>query len=1269
MGKQLTVGGNNSFLEPINEVTLDAQFGTTLKQAISTINDNFKKIISVPFLKGEHGENIELIKVPILHDGVFTKLGERVIKSIYETNATTYDPSLDNNFGGPVGVGDSSHSYDFMKNNCNEIAFYGYRQKTQVDEKIKVTSQQIFIFIDSRVGNIEDIESAQLSTFQDLSCALSITGDIYVDPETGKIDLIGNEPGSTTDFTVEKHSIIPTLYYDDSPGIEEWCWRINGQKTKITAQGKNGEDGKNSKCVVCFGNMDHPDSGNIFSVTIANVLSPRNTSINDLEDGQLAIVWYKDPYHYSANHPSTNLNCAFGSVETTLNHSKKIYLGHIESQGEEYLNYDLLSCLDNLTLRSMLYDICCTESTPNATPSPLSPRGIWVPDQYSADPGNAHMMYSDNNSDKTVNFALVTSDQTKGNSIIDIAHTSHPSLGGDTIMDIHYDKVKKDFIEMGRNISTPAYDYSNATIASSSNYGDSPEISSSTISTSEGNVPQYINVRKSDIDTDTNMSALTSKGLFLIGKNQDDMRSLMINSQQRIMKSDITIGKTKISIIGSGALTGVIPLSDSANSQNFTNSEKILVHNENVVFSNSSFFVGGNRVLPKVFNAYVQHYKNSMIFNYDYIDCLRYYANPNAELVLSAKRPRRVDYIPVSIGGWLTQYNSVTSTKGIYSVKKTKTIELSQEDNFKHTFMSGKFGWSATIETDGLDIQNNQSFNSSDSFQKVLSFSKQTSNTTADVKYGVITSVSGLWTKIGNVVDVKGKIFFEGAQFTKAQLLTTTSEQPVYTIGVSNIYPLTYNALFDFIQNNPGTLKFPLPVVLKKSDNNYYVSTGNIFKSDSSITTHQVSVTKGITTDKNLDSTYTVKNHVTSMSESANDILNGDAKIHFFGDVSYKLGLVNKINSGTQTEGLQVATGDFTVTPIGMNGIESLQNIFSCTANLRLIGNKDWGFLAIPEAEILNKNAFNTSLPDQSRYGNSVGPVRFSNGLGANATSYSNSHNYVMANPLMIGCYKAKDNDAQTQVSWDSELLVDMQNQKYNVIQPTIATTIAPYVVRYMTFQFSYMLDDDIYGNDIDEMTRNYDDESWPGGFSVQEADMNNLVTTIPTAIEVTQLNNGGYATLWQNTDSTPVNNNNLSSQIISNSLETERTGNENNFSLNLFSSSSSSTNSAQLMTTLYWYAVKKTNSDVDIQVYKSQKNISNTLNSGSIEISLPDNQNTICAVWKNIYSPITETIINVINLSLYTDNNEALSAYTSLAQANNNNSEAAVSSNITIQD
>ena len=190
MGEKLTVGGNNSFLEPVNEVTLDSQFGTTLKQAISTINDNFKKIISVPFLKGEHGENIELIKVPILHDGVFTKLGEKVIKAIYETNATTYDPSLDDNFGGPVGVGDSSHSYDFMKNNCNEIEFYGYRQKTQVDEKIKVTSQQIFIFIDSRVGNIEDIESSQLSTFQDLSCALSITGDIYVDPETGDIDLL-----------------------------------------------------------------------------------------------------------------------------------------------------------------------------------------------------------------------------------------------------------------------------------------------------------------------------------------------------------------------------------------------------------------------------------------------------------------------------------------------------------------------------------------------------------------------------------------------------------------------------------------------------------------------------------------------------------------------------------------------------------------------------------------------------------------------------------------------------------------------------------------------------------------------------------------------------------------------------------------------------------------------------------------------------------------------------------------------------------------------
>lgn len=1064
--------GNGAFLDPIPTVNLDAGFGANLQQALSTINDNFRKLISVPFLKGEHGENIQLLNLKISNSGTLTKLGEAIVRSLYGVNSTSWDPSLDDNFGGNIFY-DNPEELDSTTFNCSSfanlsdtdhsIAFYGYVDRHPMQEQIILTSQQIFIFVDARVNYIENILKSQLTTFEDLSCALSITGKLQVDIDTGEI--LMDDP--QTVFDVVKYNIIPTLYYDS--GVKEWCWKINGAKSTISAQGLKGEDGADNNCVVCYGHKidvgNVPYEVQIDSILTGSGLSNTQTAISSVREGQFAVVWYAD---------NGKLNCTFGKVEGTT--QKKVFVGQSPLSSAEYLNFDLLSAIGNTDLRVELDNIRNTENTTPVDTSPLACRGLWIPCAYIAAPlsndgtyppngnGNVHMMWAGEQSSApdVLHFGRVAYNYTKADAIP--PETREEAHVDETSLKIHYDTVEKDFIEMGRTQQIASYQ------VKKTEFNNSPGrvvITDTSSTTGTQNINQYITINKNA--TDTKSVSINSNGTYLIGKTDNKVYSVEVESVRQVMSSEINIGNSNISITGKSIPEATLsPLTAQENINNLVAAQSIFINKENVLLNNGSLLIGSHKGGPSQFNAYVQHYANSTLYNYDYDNFLSHnilIAVSGSNIYWNILRPRYVSLIPVAIGGWLTIYTSKTSNSGRFIGSSSEPIELTKSDNYRHTFMSGKFGHTGLIIQDGtsnITVHSTENqINSIKTFNKIY---YKTDDIPSKTTYGVATSMSGLWTKIGNVVDVKGKIFFTG--------IKAVYNSDNHRIDIQDKYHLTYHSLYNFILKNYTSIKFPLPVVLK-TDSSYYVSTGNTFTVPEGVIKNSISGTSD-----SLDNHYnahsgSIQNTLRSTSVQANNVLNGTAEFHFFGNTSFVK--TSDYNSPTGAQLVLVPVEEDAL------GIEALPNIFSCTANLQLSGKKNWTFSAIPRSESLDALKNIETSGTKSRYGNSTGPVRLSDGEKADDTSFSLHHTYNIVRPVVKG------NAASTIEDYPN---VSSINTNSNVKLHAV-TTIAPYVVRYLTFHFSYILDDDIYGfedayNIVGEH-RNWDTENLPLSSAIQQ--------------------------------------------------------------------------------------------------------------------------------------------------------------------------------------
>lgn len=225
----------------------EVDFAAKLQESFETINENFKKIASLPFLQGAQGDSFRTIQYLIFDEhSSITQKGALLLNSIFGISCAegeSFD-TVKNQVDAKAPTISAISAIDSLRNNSdfvnNILYFYGV-----VDEVGEVTVEytgQYYYFIDKRTISLAGFQSntdiqALLPGFVDYSGFYQ-----YVNDEQGE--------------RFEKMSILPSLYYDEKNN--DICWMFNGQETGISAVGVSGSNGVSAtlEIVGVTGNRD-----------------------------------------------------------------------------------------------------------------------------------------------------------------------------------------------------------------------------------------------------------------------------------------------------------------------------------------------------------------------------------------------------------------------------------------------------------------------------------------------------------------------------------------------------------------------------------------------------------------------------------------------------------------------------------------------------------------------------------------------------------------------------------------------------------------------------------------------------------------------------------------------------------------------------------------------------------------------------------------------------------------------------------------------------
>lgn len=183
-----------------------SQIGKNINDRFSSIDDNFKKIIESNYLSGAPGQSIT-------------------------TRVVTIDENLLDTFASLI-VGDYSDYVGDYENRINNVKTQLQSAKLTIiegyyNDTLTQLSSFPFGFKDTTyidaIKNIDTIDKTK-SDHIDLSCVICY--NFSFEDNQGKY---------------EKIQMFPSLYYDDE--VKNFCWMINGNKTKLVARGPAGTPG------------------------------------------------------------------------------------------------------------------------------------------------------------------------------------------------------------------------------------------------------------------------------------------------------------------------------------------------------------------------------------------------------------------------------------------------------------------------------------------------------------------------------------------------------------------------------------------------------------------------------------------------------------------------------------------------------------------------------------------------------------------------------------------------------------------------------------------------------------------------------------------------------------------------------------------------------------------------------------------------------------------------------------------------------------------
>lgn len=305
---------NNQLARIVAPSINDTDYANKMATAFTNINDNFKKIASLPFLQGLQGDSYELKEYHVFeklsssHDelnlgnAVLTEEGAVLINAIFNTSFKRGDSLLNTLKGNTeftlnnVSAFDSFIEGDKIIN--NSIYFYVITDDSgEVIQNSKHLGQY-FYFIDGRVKELGNAYYNDNKT--DLDNFNDYTGFFQYNPENQSY------------FKVE---IVPTLYYDKDKN--DICWKFNNSKTGISAIGATGANGKDTTFYYVLTDVDAADniSGEVKEVFVkdkwVSISNLDNNSDFNLQNS-IALICIKiiDKNHNN----DTNIMHAFGEI-------------------------------------------------------------------------------------------------------------------------------------------------------------------------------------------------------------------------------------------------------------------------------------------------------------------------------------------------------------------------------------------------------------------------------------------------------------------------------------------------------------------------------------------------------------------------------------------------------------------------------------------------------------------------------------------------------------------------------------------------------------------------------------------------------------------------------------------------------------------------------------------------------------------------------------------------------------------------------------------
>ena len=217
----------------------DANFGERVNDTFNDINDNFTKLSSYDYIKGEEGRGLWLQAYNLINDVsagslLTNSISDAIISTI--VNATPTETELDKaalyimyakGFLNGEGAGTIYLIYDSQLEGV-DTASDDWKRGGWMDGLVGCIP---WTYLDPRF-------SAE---------TISITETIGQTDMSGVLTWQANDTADGGYFNISHP--FPTLYYNTDAG--RFCWVVNGNKTGLPAQGPSGKDGTPGNIIVC----------------------------------------------------------------------------------------------------------------------------------------------------------------------------------------------------------------------------------------------------------------------------------------------------------------------------------------------------------------------------------------------------------------------------------------------------------------------------------------------------------------------------------------------------------------------------------------------------------------------------------------------------------------------------------------------------------------------------------------------------------------------------------------------------------------------------------------------------------------------------------------------------------------------------------------------------------------------------------------------------------------------------------------------------------